>query len=449
MIINAKSDKLVKPGMVFNVIVSLRDMRTRGGKNYAIMISDTVKIGTHGAELLTGDIPKRLEDVSYNIEDENAEDNEHENNDIDHTDANKLHLEEMKEGEIFTRSKRRGGQIKVEEEKLAKLRAHQAELLIKKTDELQARLEEGEFDVKGSKKNQLKLDKIQSYNKASDLPRDLEPNKIFVDMKNDILLLPIFGKHVPFHISILKNVSRQQETRINSLRFNFNVPGGSNNAIVFPDPATTEYRPIYIKELTFRSANIDHLANVFKQIKEVQKSHKQKQILDDAVDSRGGLVTVAGRRPTLTDLKIRPNTSGRKTTGTLEAHKNGFRFSEKRGDTIDILFTNIKHCFYQPCDEEMIILIHFHLKHAMVVGKKKVYDVQFYTESGVVSEDLTELRNGRFSEFDEEEQDELERQHRRNLNKAFESFVKAVEFAVEISLLRPTKELNLTCLQDS
>lgn len=48
--------------------------------------------------------------------------------------------------------------------------------------------------------------------------------------------------------------------------------------------------------------------------------------------------------------------------GTLEAHSNGFRFTSVRGDQVDILYNNIKHAFYQPCDGEMIILLHFHLK---------------------------------------------------------------------------------------
>ena len=40
----------------------------------------------------------------------------------------------------------------------------------------------------------------------------------------------------------------------------------------------------------------------------------------------------------------------------------GFRFTSVRGDKVDILYNNIKHAFFQPCDGEMIILLHFHLK---------------------------------------------------------------------------------------
>lgn len=48
--------------------------------------------------------------------------------------------------------------------------------------------------------------------------------------------------------------------------------------------------------------------------------------------------------------------------GSLEAHVNGFRYTSVRGDKVDILYNNIKNAFFQPCDGEMIILLHFHLK---------------------------------------------------------------------------------------
>ena len=33
-----------------------------------------------------------------------------------------------------------------------------------------------------------------------------------------------------------------------------------------------------------------------------------------------------------------------------------------RGDKVDILYNTIKHAVFQPCDGEMIIVLHFHLK---------------------------------------------------------------------------------------
>ena len=66
--------------------------------------------------------------------------------------------------------------------------------------------------------------------------------------------------------------------------------------------------------------------------------------------------------PKLKDLYVRPNLAQKRLSGVLEAHVNGFQYTSIRGDKIDILYNNIKHAFYQPCDGEMIILLHFHLK---------------------------------------------------------------------------------------
>ena len=78
----------------------------------------------------------------------------------------------------------------------------------------------------------------------------------------------------------------------------------------------------------------------------------------------------------LDNLVIRPNIVGKKTLGTLELHQNGVRFASQKGHLIDITFSNIKHCFYQPCgDDELIVIIHFNLKTPIMVGSKKVQDV--------------------------------------------------------------------------
>lgn len=73
--------------------------------------------------------------------------------------------------------------------------------------------------------------------------------------------------------------------------------------------------------------------------------------------------------PKLKDLYIRPNIVTKRMSGSLESHTNGFRFTSVRGDKVDILYNNIKNAFFQPCDGEMIILLHFHLKHAIMFGK--------------------------------------------------------------------------------
>jgi nucleosome binding factor SPN SPT16 subunit len=39
----------------------------------------------------------------------------------------------------------------------------------------------------------------------------------------------------------------------------------------------------------------------------------------------------------------------------------------------DILFSNVKHLFFQPCDHELLVILHVHLKAPIMIGKKKTY----------------------------------------------------------------------------
>lgn len=39
----------------------------------------------------------------------------------------------------------------------------------------------------------------------------------------------------------------------------------------------------------------------------------------------------------------------------------------------DILFSNIKHLFFQPCDNELLVIMHVHLKAPIMIGKKKAH----------------------------------------------------------------------------
>lgn len=42
-------------------------------------------------------------------------------------------------------------------------------------------------------------------------------------------------------------------------------------------------------------------------------------------------------------------------------------------DISDILFSNIKHLFFQPSEKELIVLIHVNLVSPIMIGKKKTY----------------------------------------------------------------------------
>lgn len=82
-----------------------------------------------------------------------------------------------------------------------------------------------------------------------------------------------------------------------------------------------------------------------------------------------------GRKPVLKDLKVRPAISSKKISGYLECHKNGFKYNSLKSENIEVIFKNIKHAFFQPCDYESIICIHFNLFNPIFVGKKKSNDI--------------------------------------------------------------------------
>jgi nucleosome binding factor SPN SPT16 subunit len=72
---------------------------------------------------------------------------------------------------------------------------------------------------------------LNTYRSVNDLPKDLKKNQIYVDVKNDSVIVPIYGQMVPFHINVIKNVSKQEdEKKISSLRLNFHVPAAQSGS---------------------------------------------------------------------------------------------------------------------------------------------------------------------------------------------------------------------------
>lgn len=72
-----------------------------------------------------------------------------------------------------------------------------------------------------------------------------------------------------------------------------------------------------------------------------------------------------------------------------------------------VLCRNIKHAFYQPAENEMICLVHFHLINPIMVAKKKTQDVQCYAE---VMDSVQTLDAGRRSMYDPDEIEEEQRE---------------------------------------
>lgn len=125
---------------------------------------------------------------------------------------------------------------------------HQLELKKKKLEELKERVNEnfiGDF----KKQKNIEGGKLESYRSREDFPREMKKNQIYVDAKNNSILLPISGRHVPFNIHILKSVVKNREGKFVSLRFNFHLPGAVPN---FNFPKFSE-SCVFVKEMVFRS----------------------------------------------------------------------------------------------------------------------------------------------------------------------------------------------------
>lgn len=147
---------------------------------------------------------------------------------------------------------------------------------------------------------------------------------------------------------------------------------------------------------------------------------------------------------------MRPALDGKRVPGSVEVHQNGLRYTHGHGgQRIDILFANIKHLFFQPCQHELIVIIHVHLKNPIMLGKKKTRDVQFFREATEMQFDETGNRKRRHKFGDEEEfeQEQEERRRRAQLDKEFKNFAEKIADAARsenVAVDIPFRELGFT-----
>jgi nucleosome binding factor SPN SPT16 subunit len=150
------------------------------------------------------------------------------------------------------------------------------------------------------------------------------------------------------------------------------------------------------------------------------------------------------------NLYIRPAMEGKRVPGKLEIHQNGIRYQSPLNtqQRVDVLFSNIRHLFFQPCAHELIVVIHIHLKDPILIGnKKKTKDVQFYREATDIQFDETgnRKRKYRYGDEDEFEAEQEERRRRAELDRLFKSFADKIADAgknegVEVDM--PLRELG-------
>eukprot|EP00550_Attheya_septentrionalis_P006611 CAMPEP_0198290936 /NCGR_PEP_ID=MMETSP1449-20131203/8621_1 /TAXON_ID=420275 /ORGANISM="Attheya septentrionalis, Strain CCMP2084" /LENGTH=1096 /DNA_ID=CAMNT_0043989503 /DNA_START=97 /DNA_END=3387 /DNA_ORIENTATION=+ len=464
MVLNAKNPALFRVGMVFNLSLGFSNVplsdsakasahsksAVKNLENYALLISDMVGITQRAPEVLTKHA-KSLSDISYMINDEDDDEEEEEEEDASSGDekkkrkapdgdaalARKLARSEdnvVNGHRTSSRLAQKDGMVQDVAEGAAERERRQIELMERKNEERLRELARANSRKKGKDDEGDQVEELETYNRTKDYPDNVLPNQVKVDMANQCVLLPINGNPVPFHISTIKNVVLPDPDVATYLRINFYTAGMAvgKDAPLNTAALVQKYAPYasFIREMTFRSLDSHNLVQAYRQISELRKRAKQRELREqeeaNLVEQDKLVRTKNERVPRLSDLTMRPVFAGRKTQGNLESHTNGLRFISTRGEIVDIMYSNVKHAIFQPCESEIMVLVHFHLKNAIMVGKKKQKDIQFFTE--VVDASQT-VDIGRRSMYDPDEMDDeqRERQLRKKLNEAFKDFCRKVE----------------------
>eukprot|EP00566_Odontella_aurita_P036470 CAMPEP_0113591852 /NCGR_PEP_ID=MMETSP0015_2-20120614/37504_1 /TAXON_ID=2838 /ORGANISM="Odontella" /LENGTH=1043 /DNA_ID=CAMNT_0000498289 /DNA_START=184 /DNA_END=3311 /DNA_ORIENTATION=- /assembly_acc=CAM_ASM_000160 len=452
LVLSAKNPAILRPGMVFNVAVGFANVElsdkgrdaansksaVKSLKKYGLIISDMVTVTGRGSDMLTKH-SKALTDISYLInDDENASSDDDAPDAPDGDEALARTLAKAQEDtgngqRMSARLARNAVAIQESVEGAAERQRRQIELMARRNEERLRELARAN-KKKGQDGETEKAEELETYMRTKDYPDNVLPNQVKVDMANKCVILPVCGNPVPFHISTIKNCVLPEADAATYLRINFYTAG---MALGKDAPKNTamlvqRYAPYasFIREMTFRSLEPHNLTQAYRQIQELRKRERQKELREqeeaDLVKQEKLVRTKTERVPRLADLTMRPVFAGRKTQGNLESHTNGMRFISTRGEVVDIMYANIKHAIFQPCEQEIMVLVHFHLKNPIMLGKKKQADIQFFTEVVDASQAVDGARRSMYDP-DEMDDEQRERQLRRRLNEAFKEFCRKME----------------------
>ncbi|GAB2214564.1 hypothetical protein Droror1_Dr00018916 [Drosera rotundifolia] len=446
--LNAKNDRVMKQGMSFNVSLGFQNLQSPQNssskdQNFSLLLADTVVLGPKGPDVCTNISSKAVKDVAYSF-----------NEDEEEEERPKVKQETSRIDALMSKTTLRS--VHSEHNKEEARRLHQAELARQKNEETARRLAGGGSGNGDSRSVSRPSSELVAYKNVNDLPFPKADLMIQIDQKNEAILLPIYGSMVPFHVSTVKTVNNQSDTNRNSyIRIIFNIPG---TAFSPHDANSLKHQgSIYLKEVSFRSKDSRHINEIVAQIKTLRRqvaSRESERAERATLVTQEKLVLANSKiRPLrLGDLWIRPQFGGRgrKQLGTLEAHINGFRYSTSKPDErVDIMYANIKHAFFQPAENEMICIIHFHLRNHIMVGTKKTKDVQFYRE---VMDMVQNVGGGRRSAYDpdEIEEEQRERDRKNKINMEFHAFAHRVndiwdqsQFkGLELEFDQPLRELG-------
>ncbi|CAM9230410.1 unnamed protein product [Ectocarpus sp. 4 AP-2014] len=462
MVISAKNSTKMKDGMVFNLSVGLQDVPLstadkKGGSSYqmetfSVIIADTVVVRETGAEVLTKQ-SKEWKDICYNLkgddggsdENEDDEDDDDDGEDGEGGSGRKKKGDEGDDGDdgrlpgaVNTRRMRDKGKIEEQQELTSQREGRMSALLKKRAKERAAALdrrargEDGSGDEGGEE-----VDELAAYKDPADYPRRVQPNQLFVDMEKEVVFAPINGQPVPLSIHTIKNVTQPDpDNHCHYLRINFFTSGASlgkeasRTMAKLVDKHTSGDPATFVKELIYRSLERQNLDKVYRQIQELRKrlrTREQKAVEEADLVTQAKLIRSKDQRvQRLQDLTMRPTLAG-KTVGSLEAHSNGLRFTSQKHAPLDFLYANIKHAFYQPCNGviDTKVILHFSLKHPIMVGKKAHKEIQVSTEAIDATVNLDGVKRSNYDP-DEMMEEQRERGMRKRRNNAFKDFASKV-----------------------
>ena len=432
-ILNGKTTRQLKDGMTFNITTGFTNLENPNAKDkmkdgtYALMLSDTVRVTSTGeAFCFTREAPRDMESASFFF------------NDSEEEEKKPKAKKDPRAGAVvtsnITKTRLRGaGGATQNEEKEAVRREHQKELHEKKQREGLEKYTEGHGNLNGTEEKKFK--RFESYKRDGLFPPKVKDLAVVVDAKNSSIILPIMGRPVPFHIHTVKNATTSTESGFCYLRINFLSPGqgvGRKDDQPFEDPTAQ-----FIRSLTFRSKDTNRMEDVKDQITEMKKSavrkEQEKKDMEDVVE-QDKLVEIRNRRPfRLDNIYMRPAMESKRVGGSVEIHQNGLRYAHLGNQKIDVLFSNVKHLFFQPCVGELIVIIHVHLINPIIIGKKKTKDVQFYREATEMQFDETgnRKRKHRYGDEEEFEAEQEEKRRRAQLDKEFRSFAEKISDAAK------------------
>lgn len=292
--INAKNNRVLKDGMTLYISTGFADIENpkpqdKKSKTYSLAITDTVRIRKEDCVVFTNGAAADTGSVCFFFKDEEEE-----------PQPKKQTKKDPKVGAVaasnITKTKLRAERTtQVDEGAEARRREHQKELAQKKQREGLSTYSEAVGDENGV--TQKKFKKFESYKRDNQFPSKVKDLAVIVDEKASTIVLPIYGRPVPFHIQTIKNASKTDEGDWAFLRINLLSPGqgvGRKDDQPFEDPTAQ-----FVRSFTFRSRDSDRMEAIADQITNLRKAavrrEQEKKELEDVVE-QDKLVEVRSKR---------------------------------------------------------------------------------------------------------------------------------------------------------